>query len=65
MGERLSRLAPTIIVGVAALLLAACGDADTGNVPSVSPSPSPRTTVATTVTTRPRFSRQRESPPRY
>ena len=51
MGERLSRLAPTIIVGVAALLLAACGDADTGNVPSVSPSPSPRTTVATTVTT--------------
>ena len=51
MGERLSRLAPTIMVGVAALLLAACGDADTGNVPSVSPSPSPRTTVVTTVTT--------------
>ncbi len=51
MGERLSRLAPTIIVGVVAALLAACGDADTGGGSPVAATPSPQITVVTTETT--------------
>ena len=47
MGERLSRLAPTIIVGVVAALLAACGDADTGGGSPVAVTPSPSAVVVT------------------
>ncbi len=53
MRKRLSRLAPTIIVGVAALLIGACGDAESVPGPVAAATPTPRIIVITVTPTPP------------
>jgi len=53
MRKRLSRLAPTIIVGVTALLVGACGDAESASGPVAAATPTPRIIVITVTPTPP------------
>ena len=53
MRKRLSQLAPTIIVGVMALLVGACGDAESPPGPVVAATPTPRIIVITVTPTPP------------
>ena len=53
MRKRLSRLAPTIIVGVTALLVGACGDAEAPPGPVAAATPTPRIVVITVTPTPP------------
>lgn len=53
MRKRLSRLAPAIIVGVAALLVGACGDAESAAGPVAAATPTPRVIVITVTPTPP------------
>lgn len=53
MRKRLSQLAPTIIVGVTALVVGACGDAESPPGPVVAATPTPRIIVITVTPTPP------------